>query len=128
MLVYRITLAQYANTASSRSLACLENVVHRSQAGLNQLFKVMTIQIDDRIKKEIIKLSDLPLDWKEFYQMPLTQAIGQKWIKENRTAILEIPSSLIDEESNFLLNPLHEDFHLIKVIKSEVFVFDRRIK
>lgn len=148
MLVYRITLAQYANnlnasgraarwnpndlemiyTASSRSLACLENVVHRSQAGLNQLFKVMTIQIDDRIKKEIIKLSDLPLDWKEFYQMPLTQAIGQKWIKENRTAILEIPSSLIDEESNFLLNPLHEDFHLIKVVKREVFVFDRRIK
>ena len=148
MLVYRIALSQYAGnlkasgraarwnpndvemiyTASSRSLACLENVVHRSRSGLEQLFKVMTIQLDDRIKKEVIKLSDLPADWKEFHQMPFTQAIGQKWVRENRTAVLEIPSSLIDEESNYLLNPLHDEFKLVNLNKSEVFVFDMRIK
>lgn len=88
----------------------------------------MTIQLDDRIKKEAIKLSDLPADWKEFHQMPFTQAIGQKWVRENRTAVLEIPSSLIEEESNYLLNPLHDEFKLVKLIKSEVFAFDMRIK
>lgn len=115
-------------TASSRSLACLENVVHRSQTGLNQLFSVMTIQIDDHIKKEIIKLSDLHEDWTEFHQMPFTQSIGEKWIRANRTAVLEIPSSVIAEEVNYLLNPSHEDFKRIELIKTELFVFDNRIK
>ena len=148
MLVYRIALTKYANglkassraarwnpnevemiyTSSSRSLACLENVVHRSQLGLNQLFSVITIQLDERIQKETIQLNGLPEDWREFYQMPFTQAIGEKWIRENRSAVLEVPSSIVEEEVNCLLNPLHDDFKLIQLIKNELFVFDRRIK
>ena len=69
MLVYRIVLAKYANklvasgraarwnpnevdmvcTASSRSLACLENVVHRNQVGLSQLFSVLTIEFPNSL-------------------------------------------------------------------------------
>lgn len=148
MFVYRITLSKYANslkasgraarwnpnktemiyTASNRSLACLENVVHRGQLGLSQVFSVMTIQIDDNIKKEKIELKDLPEDWKEFHQMPFTQAIGEKWISENKTAIIEIPSSIIEEEVNYLINPKHIDFKFIKLIKTDPFVFDNRIK
>jgi RES domain-containing protein len=148
MLVYRIALTQYAGslkasgraarwnpnkveviyTSSSRSLACLENVVHRSQLGLNQLFSVMTIEISDSIKKEIIKPDSLPEDWKEFYQMPYTQAIGTKWIESNKTAVLQIPSSIIDGDLNYLINPLHPDFKLIRLIKTEPFLFDTRIK
>lgn len=148
MLVYRITLSIYANslkasgraarwnpnetemiyTSSSRSLACLENVVHRGQLGLNQVFSVMMIQIDDNTRKVKIQLKDLPEDWKEFYQMPLTQAIGENWISENKTAIMEIPSSIVEEEVNYLINPKHPDFKLIKLIKTDPFKFDKRIK
>jgi RES domain-containing protein len=148
MLVYRIALSKYADslhasgraarwnpnkveviyTSSSRSLACLENVVHRSQLGLNQLFSVMTIEIDDSITKETIALNNLPADWKEFHQMPFTQAIGQKWIENGKTAVLQIPSSIVAEEVNYLINSLHTDFKLIKLIKTESFIFDTRIK
>lgn len=148
MLVYRIALAQFATslkasgraarwnpndieviyTASSRSLACLENVVHRSQLGLSQLFNVMTIEIDDRIKKERIQPTDLPADWKSFYQMPFTQGIGEKWIKAGKSALLQVPSSIIDEETNYLINPHHPDFGKMKLIKSVPFIFDPRIK
>lgn len=148
MLVYRIVLNQYADslkasgraarwnaneiemiyTSSSRSLACLENVVHRGQLGLNQVFSVMTIQLDDNIPKEKIQLKDLPQDWKEFYQMPLTQTIGGNWISKNKTAILEIPSSIVEEEVNYLINPKHPDFNFVKLIKTDPFVFDKRIK
>ena len=115
-------------TSSSRSLVCIENVVHRSQLGLNQQFRVMTIRVDDRIKKETIRLSELPDDWKEFHQMPFTQSIGEKWIREMRTAILEVPSSIIKEEFNFLLNPGHDDFKQIQLLNTEMFLFDKRIK
>lgn len=148
MLVFRIALSKYADqlqasgraarwnpndvnmiyTSSSRSLACLENVVHRSQFGLNELFKVMTIQVNDQIKIDSIKLSDLPDDWKAFNKMPFTQAIGEKWVKEKTSAVLEIPSSVIQEEVNYLLNPGHPDFKHIQLINTGIFVFDHRIK
>jgi RES domain-containing protein len=148
MLVYRITLTKFADklvasgraarwnpneteviyTASSRSLACLENVVHRSQLGLNQLFSVMTIEVPDSVRKQIVKPDDLPADWKEFAQMPLTQSIGEKWLGEAQTAILQVPSSIIEEEANYLINPHHPDFRKIKLLRIDPFLFDVRIK
>src|SRR5277367_3369842 len=105
MLVYRITQTKYAGkliasgnaarwnpndvkmiyTASSRSLACLENAVHRSQAGLSQLFSIMTIEIPDHIKTKTIRLNDLPADWTDYNRMFITQHIGETWINENET-------------------------------------------
>lgn len=148
MLVYRITLSIYADalkasgraaiwnpnktemiyTASNRSLACLENVVHRGQLGLIQTFSIMTIEINDQIEKEKIDLKDLPMDWKEFYQMPFTQTLGEQWFNANKTAVLEVPSSVIEEEVNYLINPSHPDFEFIKLIKTDPFLFDQRIK
>jgi RES domain-containing protein len=148
MLVYRISLAQYAQgltasgsaarwnpndvkmiyTASSRSLACLENVVHRSRFGLNQLFNVMSIECPDSIRIKTISVNDLPANWFDFEQMHITQSTGEKWIKENGSAVLKVPSSIIEEEFNYLFNPAHEDFNKIKLISISPFVFDKRIK
>ena len=148
MLVYRIALAKYSvgliasgraarwnpndiemiYTASSRSLACLENVVHRNQIGLTMAFNIMTIKIPDNIGISHIKITDLPPDWQNFNQMPLTQSIGEKWITEKKSAILAVPSSIIDEEINYLINPRHDDFKKIKLVKTMPFAFDQRIK
>lgn len=148
MLVFRIALAKYANslissgraarwnpnetdmiyTACSRSLACLENVVHRNQIGLNQAFKVMTIEIPDDISIISLDVRKLPANWTEFQSMPSTQALGSDWINTNKSAVLKVPSAIINAEYNYLLNPLHVDFKSIKLLKSETFIFDRRIK
>jgi RES domain-containing protein len=148
MLVYRITQTKYAGkliasgraarwnpndiwmiyTACSRSLACLENAVRRSQAGLSALFSIMTIEVPDHIKIKTIPLNDLPVDWTDYNLMYVTQRIGGTWINEHETAILKIPSSVIEEEVNYLLNPDHRDFEQIKVIKIQPFVFDKRLK
>lgn len=148
MLIYRITLTKFAGkliasgraarwnpndvemiySASSRSLACLENVVHRSQAGLNGIFSIITIECPDQLEVKTIHLKDLPKHWQDFNQMRITQKIGANWINENQTAILQVPSSIIDEEVNCLLNPAHKDFNRIRIINSQPFVFDKRIK
>jgi RES domain-containing protein len=148
MLVYRIILAKYSGklvasgnaarwnsndieviyTASSRSLACLESVVHRSQSGLNQLFNILTIECPPELNIKIVKLNDLPADWMEFSQMHFTQAIGDGWVMEKSSAVLQVPSSILNEEVNYLLNPNHQDFKLVKLIKVQPFVFDSRIK
>ncbi|HAL81790.1 MAG TPA: RES domain-containing protein [Mucilaginibacter sp.] len=148
MIVYRITLARYSGkliasgraarwnpnevnmicTASSRSLACLENAVHRSQAGLSHLYNIMTIEVPEPIKSKMILLDDLTANWTDYDQMYITQSLGEKWVNENETAILQVPSSIISEEVNYLINPNHKDFEKIKVIKNQPFVFDKRIK
>ena len=148
MLVYRITFTRFAGklfasgnaarwnpndvyviyTASSRSLACLENTVHRSQAGLSQLFSIMTIEIPDHITVEAIRLNDLPLNWADYNEMSFTQHVGEAWINGNESAVLQVPSSIIDEEFNYLINPEHKDFSQIKLIKTQPFIFDRRLK
>lgn len=148
MLVYRITLAKYSGrliasgraarwnpnevemiyTASSRSLACLENVVHRDRLGLSLVFNILTIECPPSIKIKTIHLKDLPANWVDFDQMTITQRIGEKWVKENVSAILQVPSSIVSEEVNYLINPKHPDFKLIKIVKTQPFVFDSRIK
>jgi len=148
MLVYRIIVAKYSKrliasgraarwnpndvemiyTASSRSLACLENVVHSSMPGLSQLFDVLTIEIPAGIKTEKILLNNLPDDWKDYDQMYHTQSLGEKWLNSNHTAVLQVPSSVVNEEVNYLLNPKHKAFAEIKIVKIQPFVFDSRIK
>jgi RES domain-containing protein len=148
MLVYRITLAKYSGkliasgraarwnpnevemiyTASSRSLACLENVVHRDKLGLSLVFNILTIECPDAIEIKTIQLKSLPANWIDFDQMYLTQKIGEKWVKDRESAILQVPSSIVSEEVNYLINPKHPDFGQIKIVKTQPFVFDSRIK
>jgi RES domain-containing protein len=148
MLVYRITKAVYADrlvasggaarwnsrgqfviyTAATRALACLENVVHRSGEGLLDTFRVMIIEIPDDLAIEIIAPNTLPVDWVDFHQYDTCQRIGGEWLRTGRTPILQVPSAIITNEWNFLLNPAHTDFGRIRLVGNEPFVFDPRIK
>lgn len=148
MLIYRIALEKYAHklvasgraarwnpndvemiyAASSRSLACLENVVHRNQLGLSLAFSVMTIEVPDELPIISINKEQLPPGWQQYDQMLFTQQLGEKWIRERQSAILKVPSSIIEEEVNYLINPKQDDFKFINLIKIAPFVFDARIK
>jgi RES domain-containing protein len=148
MLVYRISLSKFANglvasgraarwnsndvkviyTANSRALACLENVVHRSKLGLSFNFSVMEINIPDSLPIIAVNLKDLPVNWDQFENMHLMQKLGDNWIEEGKTAVLKVPSSIIHEEFNYLLNPNHADFKKIKLERVKPFLFDDRIK
>lgn len=148
MLVYRISLTKYAKrlvasgraarwnsndvkmiyTANSRALACLENVVHRSKLGLSLSFSVMQINIPDSLAITAVNLKDLPVNWDQFEYMHLMQKNGDKWVKECKTAILKVPSSIIHDEFNYLLNPNHPGFKKIKLETVKPFLFDDRIK
>lgn len=148
MLVFRITLKKYSDslfasgraarwnnndvkiiyTANSRALACLENVVHRSKLGLSANFCVLEIDIPTSLSVQNIFLENLPKNWDQFENMHFTQALGDEWIEKGETAVLKVPSSIVHEEFNYLLNPNHSDFHKIKLLAVKPFLFDDRIK
>jgi RES domain-containing protein len=148
MIVYRITLAAYSTrliasgnparwnskeikmiyTAESRALACLENIVHRNSKGLQNHFRVMLINIPDNILIQKITETDMIKDWKEFNKMAFTQSLGDNWIRTGNTAVLKVPSAVVTGDSNHLLNPAHKDYPSIKLLSSQPFEFDDRIK
>jgi RES domain-containing protein len=148
MKVYRITLEKWSRnltasgfparwnshgrfviyTANSRALACLENVVHRSGEGLNQLFKVMIIDIPEDLLIKILPVETLPDNWASLEMYQNCQQIGDNWLNSVESAVLQVPSAIIPNECNFLLNPAHPDFSKIKLIATEDFIFDSRVK
>lgn len=148
MIVYRIVLEKYSKkleasgiparwntkdvkiiyTAQSRALACLENIVHRNSRGLQKNFRVMKILVPDDIFMEEIKEIDLKKGWKEFNNMPDTQSIGNLWVHSARSAILKVPSAIVSGDFNYLLNPGHKEYFRIKLLQTEPFEFDDRIK
>lgn len=115
-------------TAASRALACLENIIHRSGEGLNNSFKVLTIDIPDTIKFSEVNISTLSKNWYEFSNYSYCRNIGDKWIENCETLILKVPSAIIPAESNYLINPAHRDFKKVKIVSSENFNFDPRVK
>lgn len=148
MEVYRICLEKYAKelfasgfrgrwnskgnfviyTAGSRALACLENVVHRSGEGLNDNFKAVVIHIPDDIPVKSIAIEHLPDNWQAVKSYPVCQVLGDAWYRERVTAVLKVPSSIVPNEYNYVLNTRHPDFAQISIIRTEEFLFDPRIK
>jgi RES domain-containing protein len=114
-------------SASTRALACLENLVHRRSIGRDDIFKVSVIGIPASLRIDEIKREDLPADWSAYLNYSYCQQLGDKWLDAGSSGILRVPSSIIPEEYNYLLNPAHPAFASISVKAVEDFAFDHRL-
>ena len=115
--------------AQNCSLACLENLVHRNGYGFDADFSLVTIYIDDRIKKSEILQENLPLKWNKNDEKShlLCRPIGDDWVKSQNSCVFIVPSAIIPNEKNVLINPNHFDFKSIKIKSIDSFSFDKRL-
>lgn len=116
-------------TAESRALATLEVSVHLdlSEDLPNDRYYV-EIDIPDNITIHEVNIDDLPEDWDSKPPTIITQTIGDDFINYNEAAILKVPSSIVPQEFNYLINPNHNDSIKIKVINTRKMSFDPRFK
>lgn len=87
----------------------------------------MVIDIPSSVKIEQMKRVDLKGDWAEYMNYAYCQSLGDEWIRKGTSAVLEVPSAIIQEERNFLLNPQHPQFNKISISTVEDFSFDQRL-
>src|SRR5919108_1210905 len=95
-------------TASHLSLVVLELLVHVDPDEIPADLLALTIDVPDDLPVETLDAQSLPSDW----QAPEREACrpaGDAWLASLRTAVLRVPSAIVPEEHNFLLNPLHSD-------------------
>lgn len=114
-------------TAANRSLAMAEVAVHFTLATLPIDYMMISIFIPDDISLQKLNVTDLPADWNTFPHPTTTQAIGDKFIFDNKDCVLQIPSAVTQGDYNLLINPNHPDFKRINIIVTEKFPFDKRI-
>lgn len=147
MVVFRITAAKWAGVltgsghpgrwnsrghfvlyaATSRALACLENLVHLSGEREQIKFKLTEIEIPDVCTKQIILPGSLPPLWHRPEHYHLCQPEGDKWIESLNSLMLIVPSSIIEDEHNIIINQTHPQFPLVSVRKIKDFTFDERL-
>lgn len=114
-------------TSLNRSLAMAEVAVHFSLATMPDDYVIMTISIPEKISIEKINASDLPDDWNTFPHSTFTQAIGDKFVSENKNCLLQVPSAITSGDFNILINVKHPEFSKIKIVDVQAFPFDKRI-
>lgn len=114
-------------TAGSLALAALEMLVHLDDDSMLFKYSFIPAQIPPGLILKIEDFRPLPKDWSASPAPLITQKIGDDWAKSGISAVLEVPTSIIPLEKNYLLNPLHPDYSQIILGTPEVFSFDARL-
>jgi RES domain-containing protein len=112
--------------ATHRSLAILEYRAHIELALMPDDLVIATLEIPDEVS--ITPAPALPENWKEYPAPSSLRKIGDRFIAEARAAIMLIPSVLVPQENNVLLNPLHPDAaRMVRQRRLVPFLYDRRL-
>ena len=114
-------------TSESRALALLEYSVNVNIDEIPRALSCVTIEIPNRSIK-LISENKLPGNWKNFPAPSDKKDLGSKLLSSLKAAVIKIPSSIIKEEFNYLLNPLHQHNKNFKVVDIKDFIYDVRIK
>jgi RES domain-containing protein len=114
-------------TSASISLAVLEYTVNYRRRGWVPATVLGRATIPSEVRIETISSKDLPANWYAADAPTALQEIGSDWLERAETAVLKVPSAIVVEEWNYLLNPLHADFGKLTFGAPKVFAFDRRV-
>jgi RES domain-containing protein len=113
-------------TAQSAALAALELLVHLGRSSILAAYALIPCAFDDGLVSRLDR-KRLPKNWRSFPARPELQRLGNQWIKAGTSPVLEVPSAVIDTDSNYLLNPKHPDFGKIRVLTARPFELDLRL-
>ena len=114
----------YAST--SLALAAIETFVHVEPNLQPDDLVWIEAELRDDVATERVDLKSLPIQWDQRRDDSL-RTFGDNWIRAARTVALYVPSAAIQGEWNVLLNPVHPDFHGLKIHAPRAFKFDLRM-
>ena len=87
-------------------------------------YRLLKIAAPDDARVQRVSPDDLHRDWLENTQA--TRATGDAWLAQGSTALLTVPSAIVPETYNVLLNPAHPDAARIVVAQATDHVIDPR--
>ena len=115
--------------SDSQALACLETIVHLNAGGLPLNRYLVAIIIPARIwaKARTQTPATLPVGWDADPAGRASLQFGTAWLRAQSSALMRVPSVIVPEEYNLLINPLHPESHAIRAEKRRKWLYDPRL-
>jgi RES domain-containing protein len=113
-------------TADSISLATLELLVHLDTSSVLPSYSICPVDFDDSLV-ESLDVATLPSDWRQSPPPTSLQLIGDDWISRGSSVLLRVPSAVVEDENNYLINPAHGNFKKLVIGSMKPFLLDRRL-
>jgi len=110
-------------TSLSISLALVELLVHCASIDELQRNQLAIIEVPLELESNLISPPLLP-DWQS--DLKYSRSVGDDFIASSLPLLLQVPSFVIPQENNILINPRHKDFTSVKVKETLSFNFDLR--
>ena len=112
-------------TAENISLAVLEILVNTDKNNIPPAYYLLKLHLPDNLPIKVITNAGLKEKW--YTDFEYAQYIGSNFLESGKESILKVPSAIVKEEFNFLLNPAHTDFKKITIKETVPFDFDIRL-
>lgn len=114
-------------TSESRSLATVEYVVHVPLSIVPKDLRIVCLEIPDEIAPEEISIADLPGRWQDYPAPPELAEIGTQWALAKKQLLLRVPSAVVENEFNILINPVHPQSARVRISRVERCTLDKRL-
>src|SRR5437773_11718210 len=114
-------------TSGTLSLAVLEYLVNLPIRDLPDDLVSIQVQVPDDLARTELAIDDLPENWRTFPASEELKNIGSDWVREGTTPILSVPSVVIPNELNYLVNPAHKEARRVEVVSVDHFALDVRL-
>lgn len=114
-------------TATHPALAALEVLVHTDPACAPVDLRLLTVEVPDDLGVAELDLAALPTGWDDLPVSPVSQHLGDRWLAAVHAALLRVPSAVMPQVTNVLINPRHPDASRCRIVDDEPFRFDRRL-
>jgi len=110
-------------------VACLETLVRLDATRLADNRYLTRYDIPESIWEQALRFSasSAPVGWDATPPGKTSHDLGERWIAESRSAILLVPSVIVPEECNVLINPNHADMRRIGITKLRKWIYDFRL-
>ena len=109
--------------SSSRALATLEVLLHLPPLMVPNDYCLTEIEVpDDNITN--ISADELPANWKNVPFPRELKTIGDRFLKQQVSLLMRVPSPVIATEFNYLINVMHPDIKRVKILSKETFSFE----
>lgn len=111
--------------AATRSLALLEMLTQDQP--LHARYAFIPAELPAGVRVKHLTHRDLPTGWRAATARSHLQEVGRDWLAGGESLVLSVPSAVLPQEQNFLLNPVHPQFGRIRIATAETLDTDSRL-
>lgn len=114
-------------TSEHQSLALLEYFVHLDKDDPPTDLVLAVAEIPEDLPRAQLQISELLTNWREPVAPSELSGIGDEFVQRREQCLLLVPSAIVPNERNWLINPGHPDYRRIVIKDLEPVSYDARM-